>query len=87
MKNVVEVFTEMGNPFTETSTDLLAIDTKIIIATEVIRSVREAEDIGKAQYKAFVDDRLINMTKPILDTIPKNNLNKQGEERNHPKQK
>ena len=74
VKSVVEVFNEMGNPFTETSSDLFAIDTKMIMAEEVIQSIKEAEDVGRTQYNTFVEERLVTMTKPIRDTIPKNNL-------------
>ncbi len=74
VRNVVDVFNDMGNPFTETSTDLLALDTKIIMADEVIQSVKTAEDLGKKQYKAFIEERMVQMTKPFHDTIPKNNF-------------
>jgi len=63
-----------GNPVTETSSDLFAVDTNVFMACEVVQSVRKAEDLGKAQYKAFVGDCMINMTKSIYKTIPKNNL-------------
>ena len=36
------------------------------MADEVIQSIKEAEDLGKVQYKAFVDERMIKMTKPIM---------------------
>ena len=71
VKNVVDI---SGNPFIETSSDLFAVDTNVFMAYEVIKSVREAEHLRKAQYKAFVDDHMINLTKSIYDTIPKNNL-------------
>jgi len=86
VKSVVDIFDEWGNPFTETSSDLFAVDTNVIMAYEVVQSVRKAEDLGKAQYKAFVDDRMINLMKSIYDTIPKNNLN-QGKKRDHQKQR
>ena len=35
------------NPFTETSSDLFAIDTKIIMSDEVIQSIKKAEDYWK----------------------------------------
>lgn len=63
VRSVVDVFNEMGNPFTETSSDLLALDTKIIMADEVIKSIKKAEDLGKVQYKAFVEERMVKMTK------------------------
>ena len=73
-KSVVDIFNEWGNPFTETSSNLFAVDTNVLMADEVVQSVREAEDLGKAQYKALVDGHMINLTKSIYDIIPKNNL-------------
>ncbi len=74
VRSVVDVFNEMGNPFTETSSDLLALDTKIIMADEVIQSIKKAEDLGTVQYKSFVEEHMVKMTKPFHDTIPKNNF-------------
>lgn len=65
---------ELGNPFTETSTDLLTLDTKVIMADEVIKNISEAEEIGKNEYKTFVELRLVKMEKPLYETVPKNNL-------------
>ncbi|XP_014671080.1 PREDICTED: uncharacterized protein LOC106811872 [Priapulus caudatus] len=72
--SVVGVFEDMGNPFTETSADLIAMDTKVVMADEVIQSIRHAEEIGKAQYKAFVDERIMTTQKPFHDTITKNSF-------------
>ena len=68
---------------------MFAVDTNVFMAYEVIKSVREAEHLGKAQYKAFVDDHMINLTKSIYDTIPKNNLIlfKSGQEKRSSKAK
>jgi len=56
---VVDIFHEWGNPFAETSSDLLAVDTYLVIADEVVQSIKEAEDL---EYKTFVDDRMINQS-------------------------
>ena len=60
VRGVVDVFNEMGNLFTKTSSDLLAIDMKILMADEVIQSSKEAEDFGKVQYKVFIDEHMVN---------------------------
>ncbi len=73
VRSVIEAFNEMGNPFTETSTDLFAIDTKVIMADQVVQSIKEAEGLRK-QYEAFVDERIVKMTRNIHDAIPKNKL-------------
>jgi len=54
---------------------LLTVDTNLVMADEVVQSIKEAEDLGKAEYKALIDDRMINLTKSIYDTIPKKQLN------------
>ena len=89
VKSVVDIFIEYGNPFTETSSDLFSVDTNVFMANKVVQSVREAEDLGKAQYKAFVGDRLINLSKSIYYIIPKNNLMlfKSGQEKKSSKTK
>ena len=51
MRGMVNVFNEMGNPFKETSSGFLVIDTKIIMADEVIRSIKEAGDLEKFSTK------------------------------------
>ncbi len=44
------------------------------MADEVIKNISEAEEIGKNQYKAFVDSWLVTMEKSLYETVPKNNL-------------
>ena len=87
--NTVKAFNEMGNPFTETSTDLLAMDTKLIMSEDVVQAIKSASEIGEHQYKTFVDERLQKMTKSFYDTIPKNNLPlfKSGEKKSQTKTK
>ncbi len=64
----------IGNPFGEESTDLLTLDTKVIMSSEVIESVRSAEDVGKAQYTKFVEERITHSTKTVYDTVSRNNM-------------
>ncbi len=49
-KSVVSIMNEMGNPFSEESTDLLVLDSKEIMNSEVVHLVRNIEDIGRKQY-------------------------------------
>jgi len=44
VKNVVDIFNEWGNPFTETSSNLLAVDTNLVMADEVVQSIKEAKN-------------------------------------------
>ena len=74
VRSLVSTIEEMGNPFTEDSSDLLALDSRNIADPAVIDTVRQIEKLGEEQYDAFVKERLISQTKPISDPIKKNNL-------------
>ena len=68
------VLEEMGNPFLEHSQDLLVIDTRDIMDTQVADTVRKIETLGKEQYSKFVIERLEQCTTTVTQTIPKNKL-------------
>ena len=74
LRSLVSTIEEMGNPFTEDSSDLLALDSRDIADPAVIDTVRQIEKLGEEQYDAYVKERLISQTKPISDPIKKNNL-------------
>ena len=72
--SVTDVMEEVGNPFSGTSKDLYALDTKVIMPDSVIHSIKTAEDLGKAQYKAFVQERINGNAIAFSHTIQKNKL-------------
>jgi len=74
VRSLVSTIEEMGNPFTEDSSDLLALDRRDIADPAVIDTVRQIEKLGEEQYDAYVRERLVSQTKPISDPIKKNNL-------------
>ena len=74
VKALVEVFDEIGNPFKEDNGDLLTLDTKLIMDSEVHRIVEKAYTVGKEQYELFVKERFVDQTKSIKDPITKNKL-------------
>ena len=49
VKSVTDVVEEFGNRFSETSSDLYTLDTKVIMPDSVVYTIRTAEDIGKTQ--------------------------------------
>ena len=69
---MIEVFNELGNPFTEASDNLFALDTKLIMSDNVIDNITTAEATGTEQYETFVESHLLKM--PFNDNIKKNNL-------------
>ena len=74
VKSLINAIEELGNPFKEDSGDLLALDTKDIMPTEVVECIKNIKTIGQDQYKAFVAERMIECTRPITDPIKRNKL-------------
>ena len=74
VKSLVETIEHFGNPFSETSSDLLVLHTQECVDEDVIRSIYSLESIGKEQYKKFNEEVFEKQTKRISDTIKKNNL-------------
>ena len=69
MKTLSEAVDEIGNPFSEESSDLVVLDNRNIADTAVVDMVHQIEKLGRDQYRAHVEERLVNRTKPITDTI------------------
>ena len=64
----------MGNPFAENSKDLLVLDSRDLADPAVIDTLRQIKSLGQEQYDTYVNERLVNQTKPITDPIKRNNL-------------
>ncbi len=47
-------FDEYGNPFLESSGDLLVLDTRDIVDETVVDAVNKVQELGLEQYKTFV---------------------------------
>jgi len=43
---LVSTFNELGNPFTESSNELISLDTKDIMTEEAVKSVLQAKQLG-----------------------------------------
>ena len=74
-KSLTAVLQDLGNPFMEESQDLLVLDTNDIMHDSVVDAVRKVAILGQQkQYNQFVEERLIQCTKPPTDRLPKNKL-------------
>ena len=51
VKAITDVTEETGNPFSELSTDLYTLDTKVIMSESVVHTVKTTENLGKGQYE------------------------------------
>ena len=67
--SLVATLEELGNPFLEESTDLIALDTKEMASTSSVQTVQNAKIIGHKQFNEFKKRRLILETKPPDDVI------------------
>ena len=74
VRSLSRVMEEMGNPFTESSSDLLVLNSRDVMDTAVADTVRQVEKLGLEQYETYVEERLVNQTVPITDPIKRNKL-------------
>ena len=72
--SLVNVMEDLSNPFEEESTDLLVLDSKVIVDHAAVETVQNARRIGQEQFQAFVQERLIERAKPIDGVIHRNKL-------------
>ena len=87
VQNLIEVIDEMGNPFREESTDLLVLDTKVIVPKSVVEAVLAAKEKGQSMYDTYVEERLTKRSKAITDTIRLCNLPLFGTQEKRPSSK
>ena len=74
VKSLTKTIEQMGNPFIENSDDLLVLDSRSIVDSAVADTVQCIERTGFDQYNTYVNERLVDQTTPITDTIKCNNL-------------
>ena len=65
---------EVGNPFEDEGADLFVLDTKDIVSTEVVDTVKNITHIGEWQYDEFVKERLQEKCKAVTEPLTKNKL-------------
>ena len=74
VKALTGVIEEMGNLFCDDSKYLLVIDSRDLTDSAVINTLRQIEKLRQEQYDTYVNERLVDQTKPITDPIKRNNL-------------
>ena len=74
VKPLCHTLEEMGNPFEETSQDLLDIDSKDVVGDSVITTVRNIEKIEKRLYSTCDESRLGNRTESLFSPLKRNKL-------------
>ena len=73
LKALVDLVEEnrIVNPFKETSSELVTLDSCEVMNPQVENCLREAPCIGKSMYTEFVQTRLDNLSKPLSYVIPR----------------
>ena len=74
VQSMVDTITELGNPFSDESNELVSLSSKDVADKSVVKTVNEIKDIGIRQYQTFVKERLIDRSKSVSETITKNKL-------------
>ena len=74
VKVLVETMHNMGNPFSDTSSDLLVLDRREVRNAAVIDSVGNLKELGERQCSEFFNCRLVQHTTPVTDRISRNNV-------------
>lgn len=72
--SLVEIMTEMGNPFLDDTGELIILDTHIILDDSVVKTIRNIESLGRQQYDEYTKPVIVDRTRSISETIKKNNL-------------
>ena len=68
VKSLVCTITEMGNPFMDTSGDLLVLDTREVADAAVVDSFQKMKSLGEEQRDKFFQERIINHKVPLNGT-------------------
>ena len=65
---------DFRNPFLESCSELRATDSHLCTDGALVDTISTIEAIGKSQYDKYVQEIIVNRTKPMLSTITKNKL-------------
>ena len=74
VRSLREVIEEMGSPFTESSSDLLVLDSRNIADAAVAETASKMKKLGRERYEEYVSERLVSRKTQISDPIKRNNL-------------
>ena len=74
VQNVTDVILDIRNPFSEISTDMYTLDTKVIMGECVVKTSINANAVGIAQYQRFVNERVGDKKQTSRPPFEKNNL-------------
>lgn len=68
VQSLVRTMNELGNPFTENSSELLTLDTKVIMSQDSVKQLKMAATEGQVKYRKFLEGQNISFYDPIKKT-------------------
>ena len=71
---MITAIKDMGNPFECESSSLTRLHTRDVLDDVSVDSIQHIKETGQKQYKDFIQERLVNRTKPVTDTLSRNNV-------------
>ena len=72
--SIITTMKEMGNPFSDTSGDLLVLDTREVADASIVESVKQLQKLGEDQCNEFFQKRLVDRSTNLKETVTKNKL-------------
>ena len=72
--SLIQTIKDMGNPFLETSPELLNLDLQNVMDDSVSETVRSVEALGKDQYQKYRKTVILDCTHSIHNPIKRNAL-------------
>lgn len=74
VNNMCDTIVTMGNPFMDTSHELMTLDTHDCLDDTVAQSLHTVSDLGTQQYSTYVNDVLVERKVSIHQAIKKNKM-------------
>ena len=74
VKKLAQSIQKGGNPFDDETSELVVLFSGDIIDNSVMETLYKINQSGIEQYNTFVNERIINRSKPLSDPIKKNNF-------------
>ncbi|MES9882214.1 MAG: hypothetical protein ABW185_15180 [Sedimenticola sp.] len=69
VQSLIQVMKSKGNPFSETSPNLIALDTQEVMDDLVVHCLKQAHTLGTATHQQYVSTRIVNANIAITDTL------------------
>ena len=66
---MADIIKDLGNPFSDNSDELIALETRNVMDATVVNTIRTLESLGQEQYQRYRQAVIIDQTQSIHDPI------------------